>query len=65
MSMLTTYDILINIHEIFGGKGRSTRQIVVKTIMNAKMLERTPIKDHIICMINLFNEMKILRVELM
>ena len=45
---------------MFGGKGRSVRQVALKAIMDTKMLKGTPIRDHIICMIRLFNEMEIL-----
>ena len=58
--MLTTYDIFISLHQMFGGKGRSVRQVALKAIMDTKMLKGTPIRDHIICMIRLFNEMEIL-----
>ena len=43
MSIITTYDILLSLHEMFNGKGRSARQVTFKTIMNAKMLEGTPV----------------------
>lgn len=62
--MLMTYDIFTSLHDMFGFKGRSTRQVALKLIMNAKMLERTLIRDNIIYMIRLFNKMKILRVEI-
>ncbi|KAL6317013.1 hypothetical protein AAG906_026736 [Vitis piasezkii] len=57
--MPTTYDILVNLHEIFVGKGRLVRQTTFKAIMDAKMLERTHIRDHMIHMIGLFKEMEI------
>lgn len=62
--MLMTYDIFTSLHDMFSFKGRSTRQAALKLIMNAKMLERTLIRDNIIYMIRLFNKMKILRVEI-
>lgn len=62
--MLIAYNILTSLHDMFGFKGRSTRQAALKLIMNAKMLERTLVRDHIIYMIRLFNKMKILRVEI-
>lgn len=62
--MLMTYDIFTSLHDMFGFKGRSTRQAALKLIINAKMLERTLIRDNIIYMIRLFNKMKILRVEI-
>ena len=60
VSMPTIYDILASLNEMFGGKGRPTRQATLKAIMDAKLLEGTPIRDH---MIGLFNEIEILGVE--
>ena len=58
--MPTIYFILTNLQEIFSGKGKSTRQVGLKTIMYAKMSEGTPFRDHMICMIKLFNKVEIL-----
>lgn len=62
--MLVTYNIFTSLHDTFGFKGRLTRQAILKLIMNAKMFERTLVRDYIIYMIRLFNKMKILRVEI-
>ena len=62
--MSTTYDVLTNLHEMLGGKVRLARQATLKTIMNTKMSEETLIRDHMIRMIRLFNEMEILRAEI-
>ena len=61
--MSTIYDIFASLHEMFSGKGRPTRQAALKAIMVAKLLEETPIRDHMIHMIGLFNEIEILGVE--
>lgn len=45
---------------MFSNKGRLTRQTSIKTIMNTRMLKRTPIINHMIGMIRLFNKMGIL-----
>lgn len=47
---------------MFNDNGRSTRQATLRTIMNATMIEVTPIRDHIVSMIKLFNETKIIGV---
>lgn len=57
-------DILTNLHEMFGAKGKSTRQTTLKTIINAKMPKETLVRNYLICMIGLFNEIEILRVEI-
>ena len=49
---------------MFGNKSRSVRQATPKTSMNTKMIEETPVRDHIICMIVLLNKIKILEVEI-
>ena len=52
-SILITYDILASLHEMLGDKGKPTRQVVLKTIMNVRMLDGTSIRDHMIHMITL------------
>ena len=64
MSMPIAYDILVSLNEMFGGKGRPTKQVALKAIMNTKMSKGTPIKDHMIRMIGLFNKMKILKAKI-
>ena len=49
---------------MFGDKGRLARQIALRTIINTRMIEETPIRDHMIHMITLFNKMEILVVEI-
>ena len=51
--MPTTYDILDSLYEMFDGKSRPTRQTTLKAIMDTKISEGTPIRDHMICMIRL------------
>ena len=46
--MPITYDILVSLHEMFGGKGRLARQDAFKAIVDAKMLEGTLVRDHMI-----------------
>ena len=62
--MPTPYDILISLHEMFGAKGWPARQTALKIILDIKTSEGTPIRDHMICMIRIFNEMDILGVEI-
>ena len=37
MSMPTTYDILVNLHEMFSGMDKPIKQAALKDIMDAKM----------------------------
>ena len=62
--MPTTYDILISLHKMFGGKDRPVRQVVFKTIIDAKMSKGTLIRNRMVCMIRIFNKMEILRTEI-
>ncbi|KAL6327912.1 hypothetical protein AAG906_027322 [Vitis piasezkii] len=44
--------------------GRPVRQDALKAIMDTKMSEGTIVRNHMICMIRLFNKMEILGVEI-
>lgn len=60
--MPPTYDILFSLHDLFGGKGMSVRQVAFKAIMNTK--KGTLIRDHIFFMMGIFNEMEILGAKI-
>lgn len=64
MSMKTTYDIFLNLHEMFGSKGKLAKQVALRIIMNIKMSKGTLVKDHMIGMNRLFNKMKIFRTKI-
>ena len=49
---------------MFNDKGKPSRQATLRTIMSTKMIEGTPIRDHMIHMITLFNKIKILGVKI-
>lgn len=49
---------------MFGDKGRLPKQTTLRTIMNTKMTKGTLIRNHMVCMIKLFNEMKILGAKI-
>ena len=48
---------------MFSDNGSLTRQVVFKTIISSEMTKGTLVKDYIIHMITLSNEMKILGVK--
>ena len=48
MGIAITYEILLSLQEMFGDKDRLTRQVALRTIMNTKMIEITPVSDHMI-----------------
>lgn len=64
MSMKTTYDIFLNLYEMFGSEGKLAKQAALRIIMNIKMSKGTPIKDHMLGMIRLFNKIRIFRTEI-
>ena len=49
---------------MFGDKGKPTMQFSLRFFMNTRMTKGTLVKDHIIHIIALFNEMKIFGVEI-
>ena len=62
--MVIAYDILLSLQEMFGDKGKLVRHVTLKTIINTRMSKGTPIRDHIISMIKLLNEMEILEAKI-
>ena len=63
-SMSTSSAMLLSLQEMFGVQSRSTKQMVMKQIMNTRMFEGTPVRDHMIKMIELFNELGDLGVDI-
>ena len=55
-SMLTAYDILLNVKEMFGEQGRAARQIAMKALLNTKMAEGSPVQEHVLKTISHLNE---------
>ena len=49
---------------MFGDKKKPTRQATLRFIINTMMIKRTHVRDHMIHMIAIFNEMEILRNEI-
>ena len=45
---------------MFGERGKPARQIAMQKIMNAKMLEGTPVREHVLKMISFLNELETL-----
>ena len=63
-SMLTTYEMVMNLKEMFGDHTHSARQKAMKDLMNTTMAETTPVRDHVLKMIDLLNELEILGAEI-
>ena len=43
--MLTSYDILLNVKEMFREQGRAARQVAIKAFLNTKMAEGSQYKN--------------------
>ena len=56
----TAADMLYNLHEMFGGQRRQTKQQAVRQFMNYRMMAGTPVRDHMILIISYLNKMEIL-----
>ena len=62
--LLTAYNIMQNLKEMFGDLGRACRQEAIRALLNTKMSEGTPVQDHVLKMIAYLNELEILGVEI-
>ena len=56
--------MMMNLKEMFRDQTRSTTQNAMKDLMNTTMAETTPVRDHVLKMIGLLNELEILRAEI-
>ena len=63
-SMVTAYDMMLNLKEMFGEQNRAGRQVAMKALLNTKMAEGTPVRDHVLKMISHLNELEILGAEI-
>lgn len=63
-SMPTAYDMMMSLKEMFGDQSRAGRQVAMKDLMNTTMAEGTPVRDHVLKMISLLNELEILGAEI-
>ena len=62
--MATAYDMMMNFKEMFGDQNRAGRQVAMKTLPNTKMIEGTPVRDHVLKMIAHLNELEILGAKI-
>ena len=51
---------MTSLNEMFGEYGRPVMQIAMQKIMNAKLLEGTPVREHILKIISFLNELETL-----
>ncbi|XP_070047426.1 uncharacterized protein [Nicotiana tomentosiformis] len=62
--MESTYDILENLKEMFGDQNRAAKQTAMKALLNTKMVEGSSVRDHVLKMMNLLNELEVLGVNI-
>ena len=63
-SMETAYDMILNLREMFGEQNRAARLVAFNELMNITHVEGTPIRDHVLKMMALLNELEMLGAEI-
>ena len=56
--------MILNLQEIFGEQGRPVRHIAMRALMNTKMVEGTPMRDHVLKIFYHLNTLEILGDEI-
>ncbi|XP_077249427.1 uncharacterized protein LOC143888978 [Tasmannia lanceolata] len=60
VGMAVASDIMLNLKEMFGEHSRSARMIAIKGLVSTKMVEGTPVRDHVLKMMGFLNELDVL-----
>ncbi|XP_077211901.1 uncharacterized protein LOC143847102 [Tasmannia lanceolata] len=58
--MAATSDIMMNIKEMFGEQHRTSRLLAIRGLISTKMVEGTPVREHMLKMMGYLNELDIL-----
>ncbi|XP_075076637.1 uncharacterized protein LOC142163265 [Nicotiana tabacum] len=58
-SIGTTYDMLESLKEMFGEKNRAAKRTSMKALLNTKMSEGLSVRDHVMKMMGLLNELEV------
>ncbi|XP_016462870.1 uncharacterized protein LOC107785956 [Nicotiana tabacum] len=61
-SMESPYDMLESLKKMFGEQNRAAKQTIMKALLNTKMAEGSSVRDHVLKIICLLNELEVLRV---
>ncbi|XP_019233294.1 PREDICTED: uncharacterized protein LOC109213910 [Nicotiana attenuata] len=59
-SMGSAYDMLESLNEMFGEQNRAAKQTTMKALLNTKMAEGSSVRDHVLKMMSLLNELEVL-----
>ena len=62
--MATAYDMMLNLKEMFGDQNRAGRQVAMKALLNTKMAEGTPVRNHVLKKIAHLNDLEIMGAEI-
>ena len=62
--LVTAQDMMLHLKEMFGEQSRNARQTAMKNLMSTKMVEGTPVREHVLKMISFINELDMLGAEL-
>nr|XP_009769261.1 PREDICTED: uncharacterized protein LOC104220142 [Nicotiana sylvestris] len=59
-SMGSAYDMLESLKEMFGEQNHAAKQTAMKSLLNTKMVEGSSVRDHVLKMMGLLNELEVL-----
>ncbi|XP_047249920.1 uncharacterized protein LOC124890216 [Capsicum annuum] len=59
-SMTTAYDMLESFKDMFEEQNRATKQTTMKALLTTKIVEETSVREHVLKMTSLLNELEIL-----
>ena len=62
--MPIAYDMILSLKEIFRDQNRAARIVAMRDLINTTMVEGTPVRDHVLKMMNLLDELEILVFEI-
>ncbi|KAL0010802.1 hypothetical protein SO802_005910 [Lithocarpus litseifolius] len=62
--LVTAQDMMMHLKEMFGEQSRSAWQTAMKNLMSTKMVEGTPVREHVLKMISFINELDMLGAEI-
>ena len=60
----TAAELILNLKEMFGEQSRPARQSAMQMVMNTKMSEGTPVREHVLKMIGYLNVLEVLGAEI-
>jgi hypothetical protein len=62
--MTSAFGMMLNLKDMFGDQNRAGRQVAMRELMSTNMAEGTPVREHVLRMIALLNELEILGAEI-